>query len=77
MEINLEMSKKLNLKATQGQDPEVKLLEYKAKRKAAFERYLDMTVYYWTHGLRVAKRHSGKLATQQRQDTKGRQHNKI
>ena len=59
MEINLEMSKKLNIKAAQGQDPEVKLLEYKAKRKAAFERYLDMTVYCWTHGLRVTKRHSG------------------
>ena len=36
MKLNLEMSKKINLKSTQGQDPKVKLLACKAKRKAAF-----------------------------------------
>ena len=39
MKINLEMAKKLNLKAIQT--PEDKQMVDKAKRKAAFERNLD------------------------------------
>ena len=37
MKLNLEMAKNLNLEATQGQDPEVKILAEKAKRRDAFE----------------------------------------
>ena len=36
MKINLEMDRKLNIKAAQGKDPKGKILEYKAKRKSAF-----------------------------------------
>ena len=43
MKINLEMAKKLNLKAAQGQEPEGKIMTYKAKRKDEFERNLDPT----------------------------------
>ena len=57
MKINLDMDKKLNIKATQVQDPKGKILEYKAKIKAAFERNLDPTGYCWTHGFRVTKWH--------------------
>ena len=46
MKLKLEMAKKLNIKAAQGQDPEVKLLEDKAKRKAAFERNLEPDSYF-------------------------------
>ena len=45
MKLNLEMYKKLNLKATQGQDPKVKILADNAKRKAAFESNLDTDGY--------------------------------
>ena len=45
MKLNLEMDKKFNLKATQGQDPEVKILAEKANRKAAFERNLNPDGY--------------------------------
>ena len=44
--INLEMSKKLNIKAAQGQDPKVKILADKANRKADFERNLYPTGYF-------------------------------
>ena len=46
MKINLEMDKKLNLKDSQGQDPEGKILAKKAKRKAEFERNLDPKGYF-------------------------------
>ena len=36
MKLNLEMGKKLNPKATQGQYPEVKMMADKSKRKSAF-----------------------------------------
>ena len=58
IKLNLEMSKKLNLKATQGQDSEVKIMAEKAKRKVVFEKNLDPYGYCWTHGFRVTKRHS-------------------
>ena len=56
MRLNLDMDKKLDIKATQVQDPEVKILSDKAKRKAAFERNLDPDGYCWTHGFRVINR---------------------
>ena len=36
IKLNLEMSKKLNHKATQGQDSEVKIMAEKAKRNVVF-----------------------------------------
>ena len=41
MKINLDMDKKLNLKGTQIQEPEEKILNDIARKKAAFERNLD------------------------------------
>ena len=63
MKINVEMAKALNLKATKGQDPEGTLLADNAKRKSAFERNLDSTGYFWTHGFRVTKRHGRKTCS--------------
>ena len=45
MKLKLEMDKKLNLKATQRQDTEVKILSNKATRKVTFERNLDRESY--------------------------------
>ena len=45
MKINIYMDNNLNLKAAQVQDPEVKILVDKAKRKDAFEKNLDPTGY--------------------------------
>ena len=39
--INLEMAKKINLKATQEQNPKFNILAEKVKIKASFERNLD------------------------------------
>ena len=58
MKINLDMAKKLNLKATQGQESENKILVEKSIKKAAFERNLDSNIYCWTHGFKVTKGHS-------------------
>ena len=57
MKLNLDMAKKLNLKATQGQYLEVKILAEKSKRKSSFESNMDPYGYFWTHGFRVNKRH--------------------
>ena len=58
MKLNLEMCKKLNLKFTQGQYHEVKILVDNAKKKASFESKLDPDGYCWSHGFRVTKRNS-------------------
>ena len=36
MKLNLDMDRELNIKATQSQDPEYKIMAEKAKRKATF-----------------------------------------
>ena len=63
MKINIEMSKKLNIKATQGQDPEVKILAEKAKRKSTFEMNLDPDGYCCTYRFRVTKWHSSQTCS--------------
>ena len=55
--INLEMAKRLNIKAAQGQDPKGKILVDKENIKASFERNLDLTGYCWKRGFRVTKRY--------------------
>ena len=60
MKLDLDIAKKLNLKATQVQDCELKIMSEKAKRKSAFERNLNPDSYFWTHRFRVTKRHSRK-----------------
>ena len=57
MKINLEMAKKLNINATQAQDPEYTSLAEKASKKSVFERNLDPKGYCCTHGFRATKRH--------------------
>ena len=57
-EINLDMPKKLNLKSTQSQEPEDKILAEKARKNDDFESYVDIDVYFCTHGFKVTKRHS-------------------
>ena len=61
--INLEMSKKINLKATQAQEYEDKILAEKSRRNAAFENNLDSDGYCWTHGFRVTKRNSSQTCS--------------
>ena len=56
MKNNVDMAKKLNINPTQ--DPELKKLADKAKRKAEFKKNLDPDVYCWTHRFWVTKRHS-------------------
>ena len=63
MKLNLYKAKKINLKATQGKYPEVKTLAEKAKRKAAFERSLDLDGYCWTHRFRVTKWYSSQTCS--------------
>ena len=70
MKIKLDMSKKINLKATQN--PEDKKLVEKFKKKAMFERNFYSKGYCWTYVYRVTKRHSiqtcsAPLADHQRQ----------
>ena len=57
MKLNLEMDKKLNIKATQGQYSKGKLLAGNAKRKSAFERNLEPAGYCWTYGFKATKWH--------------------
>ena len=57
MKINLEMAKKLNINATQAQDPEYTSLAEKASKKSVFESNLDPKGYCCTHGFRATKRH--------------------
>ena len=68
--INLEMANKLNIKAMYT--PEYKKLVETAKKKAAFERNLDIKGNCWKHGYRVIKLHisktcNDKVAAHQRQ----------
>ena len=58
MKIKLDMDKKLNLKDTQAQEPEDKILADKARKKVAFEKNLDSYGYFCTHGFRVSKSQS-------------------
>ena len=63
MKLNLDMANKLNLKATQGQDPEVKIMVEKERRKAIFERKLEPDGYCWTHGFRVTNKNSSQTCS--------------
>ena len=56
MIINLDMAKKLKIKATQAQDPEDKRMAEKSRKKSNFESKLDLDGYCWTHRLRVTNR---------------------
>ena len=63
MKLNIEIAKRINLKYTQGQYLEVKILVEKEKIKAAFIRKLDPDGYCWTHGFRVTKRHKSQTCS--------------
>ena len=56
MNLNLDMSKKLNFNP--AQEPEEKIPAEKARIKAAFEKNIDLDGYCWTHGFSVTKRHN-------------------
>ena len=56
MNLNLDMSKKLNFNP--AQEPEEKIPAEKARIKAAFEKNIDLDGYCWTHGFQVTNRHS-------------------
>ena len=45
MKLNLEMYKKINIKATQAQEPDNKILKDIESKKSAFERNLDPDGY--------------------------------
>ena len=63
MKLNIEIAKRINIKYTQGQYLEVKILVEKEKIKAAFIRKLDPDGYCWTHGFRVTKRHKSQTCS--------------
>ena len=63
MNINLEIAKKLILKATKGKYHELKILADKAKINAAFERILYPDGYFWTYRFKVTKPHRGQTCS--------------
>ena len=73
MELNLDMDKKLNLKVTQVQYPEVKILADKAKRKATFEVTCTWTDTAAHMGSELPSGTAAKRVRHQRQYTKGGQ----
>ena len=73
MNLNLEMYKKLNLKATQVKYPKVNKLAYKTKIKSAFKGTWNRMDTGGHMGSELPSGTAAKRAQHQLQDTKGQQ----